>query len=355
MSYIGAEPSTASFPFDQFSGTGSQQTFTLTYAAAGSTSIIVSVSGVIQNPNSYAVVGTTLAFSSAPAAGTNNVTVLYLGLPVIAVATSAGNSAFRISTDYTAGVGQVTFNTLSAYTVGFLEVYRNGVHLGTADFTATTGYNVTLNNPCAGGDLITIVYYKLAALTDAFPATGGYVSGDAYFSANTYVRTVGLVGGINDNNLYDIGATGAAFRGVYATNFYGKATTAQYADLAERFAADAEYPPGTLVKLGGTNEVTQENAVASETVFGVVSTDPAYLMNSEAGDNNTHPAIAMVGRVPVRIVGTANKGDRLVSAGNGCARVAAPGEATAFNVIGRILDDKNTQDEELIEATVRIN
>jgi hypothetical protein len=355
MSYIGAQPTTASFPFDQFSGDGFLQSFTLSYAPAGSSSIIVTVAGAVQNPNSYTVNETILAFSSAPAAGTNNVTVLYLGLPSIAVATAAGNSAYRISTDYTAGVGQVTFNTIGTYTVGYLEVYRNGVHLGSVDYTATTGYSVTLNNACSGGDLITIVYYKPAALVDAFPSTGGYVTGDAYFSASTYVRTVGLVGGFADNDTYDIGATGAAFRAVYATTFYGKATTAQYADLAERFATDAEYLPGTLVKLGGVNEVTQENAAASESVFGVVSTDPAYLMNSEAGSDSTHPAIAMVGRVPVRVVGTAKKGDRLVSAGNGCARVAAPGEATAFNVIGRILGDKNSQGEELIEATVRIN
>jgi hypothetical protein len=82
MSYIGAEPTTASFPFDQFSGNGTTTAFTLTYAPASTTSIIVAISGVVQNPNLYSVIGTTITFSPAPPTGTNNISVLYLGLPV---------------------------------------------------------------------------------------------------------------------------------------------------------------------------------------------------------------------------------------------------------------------------------
>jgi hypothetical protein len=82
MSYIGAQPTTGSFPFDQFSGNGSTTAFTLTYAPASTTSIIVAISGVVQNPTLYSIVGTTLTFSPAPPTGTNNISVLYLGLPV---------------------------------------------------------------------------------------------------------------------------------------------------------------------------------------------------------------------------------------------------------------------------------
>jgi hypothetical protein len=82
MSYIGSVPTTASFPFDQFSGNGSTTAFTLTYAPASTTSIIVAISGVVQNPNLYSIVGNTLTFSPAPPSGTNNISVLYLGLPV---------------------------------------------------------------------------------------------------------------------------------------------------------------------------------------------------------------------------------------------------------------------------------
>lgn len=88
MAYIGSVPTTAAFPLDQFSGTGSQVAFTLTYAPASTTSIIVTVSGVVQNPNTYTLVGTTLTFTGAPPSGTGNITVLFLGLPLIASNTS---------------------------------------------------------------------------------------------------------------------------------------------------------------------------------------------------------------------------------------------------------------------------
>jgi hypothetical protein len=90
MSYIGAEPTTASFPFDQFSGNGSTTAFTLTYAPASATSIVVAVSGVVQNPNTYSVSGSTLTFTGAPPSGTNNIAVLFLGLPSIVGVPNAG-------------------------------------------------------------------------------------------------------------------------------------------------------------------------------------------------------------------------------------------------------------------------
>ena len=129
---------------------------------------------------------------------------------------------------------------------------------------------------------------------------------------------------------------------------------ANYADLAERFEADAELAPGTVVELGGINEITQVSADLSENVFGVISTRAAYMMNSAAGTNATHPPVAMTGRVPVRTIGQVRKGDRLVSAGNGLARAAQAGEATAFNVIGRALKDKLDNSEGAVEAIVTI-
>ena len=129
-------------------------------------------------------------------------------------------------------------------------------------------------------------------------------------------------------------------------------TSAQYADVAERFAADEVIAPGTVVELGGTAEITTSLIELSENVFGVISTRAAYLMNSAAGDDATHPPVAMTGRVPVRAVGKVFKGDRLVSAGNGLARSAKSGEATHFNVLGRALEDKLTDAEGVVEAIV---
>jgi hypothetical protein len=136
--------------------------------------------------------------------------------------------------------------------------------------------------------------------------------------------------------------------------FQGLSTTSQYADLAERFAADANYEPGTVVELGGSAEITQCNTDLSENVFGVISTKAAYLMNNEAGSDATHPPVAMTGRVPVKVIGQVAKGDRLVSAGNGRARSAKANETSMFNVIGRSLENKTDSGEGIVEAVVSV-
>jgi hypothetical protein len=134
----------------------------------------------------------------------------------------------------------------------------------------------------------------------------------------------------------------------------GNQINANYADVAERFEADEILLPGTVVELGGSAEITQVNTDLSENVFGVISTRAAYLMNSNAGPDATHPPVAMTGRVPVKVIGQIRKGDRLVSAGNGMARAAQPSEATAFNVIGRALRDKLDAGLGTVEAIVTI-
>ena len=151
------------------------------------------------------------------------------------------------------------------------------------------------------------------------------------------------------NGIGNIGSSSSYFNTVFA-----KSTSAQYADVAERFAADEVLDAGTVVELGGVAEITKSITDLSENVFGVVSTRAAYLMNSGAGSDFTHPPIAMTGRVPVKVVGVVRKGDRLVSAGNGIARAAQPGEATSFNVIGRALVDKHSVDHGMVEAIVTI-
>lgn len=96
MSYIGAQPTTAAFPFDQFSGNASTTAFTLSYAPASPTSLVVTISGVVQNPSTYTVSGLTLTFSAAPPSGTDNIGVLFLGLPASGV--SVGGSSFASGT-----------------------------------------------------------------------------------------------------------------------------------------------------------------------------------------------------------------------------------------------------------------
>ena len=134
----------------------------------------------------------------------------------------------------------------------------------------------------------------------------------------------------------------------------GSRLNATYADLAERFEADAYYDAGTVVEMGGEKEITAVQYELSEDVFGVVSDTAAYLMNAGAGSDTTHPPIAVSGRVQVKVTGKVRKGQRLVSAGNGIARAANDGEATAFNVIGRSLENKIDDGAGTVEAIVTI-
>lgn len=171
MSYIGNAPTTTAFVTDQFSGTGSQTAFTMSLAPATTSSIIVAVTGVLQDPSTYSVSGTTLTFSAAPPSGTGNISVRYLGIPASGVTTTA----YRTVTEFTATAGQTSFSVPS-YTVGYIDVYRNGSKLGTADFTATTGTSVVLTSGASAGDLVQTVSFYVSSVLNAIPATAGAVN-----------------------------------------------------------------------------------------------------------------------------------------------------------------------------------
>jgi len=144
--------------------------------------------------------------------------------------------------------------------------------------------------------------------------------------------------------------------GTLVANLTGTATAAQYSDVAERFASNEALTPGTVVALGGAEEICKVNEEGSDEVFGVVSSkdQAAFMMNGAAGDDNTHPYVAMTGRVDVKVIGTVSKGDRLISASvPGYAKAAQKSECTAFNVIGRALTSKTTTGTGSVLAAVR--
>ena len=137
--------------------------------------------------------------------------------------------------------------------------------------------------------------------------------------------------------------------------FHGTATTAQYADLAELYVSDASYEPGTVVKIGGEAEVTQTTELFCANVFGIVSTDPAYLMNSMC--EGTTVAVALTGRVPCKVIGLVKKGDRILASEEpGVARVPTDYEMRDvkdwYRIVGRALEDKTTEGIGLVEVVV---
>jgi hypothetical protein len=171
MSYIGNQPLYQAFLTDQFNGTGSLTTFTMSVAPANPGSVLVVVSGVLQDPTTYSVSGTTLTFTGAPPAGTANISVRYMGIPASGVTTTA----YRTVTEFTATAGQTTF-TPPSYTVGFIAVYRNGVRLGAADYTASNGTTVVLALGASVNDLVVTESFYVSSVVNAIPNTAGAVN-----------------------------------------------------------------------------------------------------------------------------------------------------------------------------------
>ena len=144
---------------------------------------------------------------------------------------------------------------------------------------------------------------------------------------------------------------------IRANTVHAVSTSAQYADVAERFEADAPMAEGAVVTVGGDAEITEVTSDLSENVFGVISKQPAYAMNAGAGNNDSHPFVAMTGRSPVRVTGEVTKGQRLVSSSiKGTARAVATGESISpFHVIGRALESKTDDGIGLVNCAVRTN
>jgi hypothetical protein len=215
------------------------------------------------------------------------------------------------------------------------------VNFGSSGNRITTVYATTFNGALTGNA-------DTASVATAVTASANNTANETVYV--TFVDgTTGTQGIETDTNLSYNPSTNTLTTGIFS----GTASAAQYADLAENFRPDTSYAPGTIVALGGAEEITAVNEELSSNVFGVVSSRPAYLMNSaqEGG-----APVAVAGRVPVRVVGMVNKGDRLVSAGNGMARAAHEDESiNAFNVIGRAIQTKTTMEEGTVEAFVTIN
>jgi hypothetical protein len=166
-------------------------------------------------------------------------------------------------------------------------------------------------------------------------------------TVTTGTLTGGNIVNGNANGIGNIGSSTTYFNTVFA-----KATSAQYADLAEMYCADAEYTPGTVLDFGGTEEITITTQSHSTQVAGIVSTTPSYLMNSTLTCVNA-VQVALVGRVPCSVVGTIAKGDRLVAS-------STPGIATRLDmsqyqpgcIIGKALESYDSETVGTIEVAV---
>jgi hypothetical protein len=269
---------------------------------------------------SGAVTGNGRALTSLNATNIDTGTLAQVRLANAAV--TLGSTALTLGTTTTtiAGLSSVTSTTFvgaltgAATTAGTVTTAAqpNITSVGTLSSLSATG-TVTGGNLSTGGTA---------------SATGNITGGNLITAGLVSLSSITKTG---SNGVGNIGAAASAFNTIFA-----KATSAQYADLAEMYCADADYAPGTVLSFGGTQEVTISTQASDPRVAGVVSTNPAHLMNSTL-DCDCAVALALTGRVPTLVTGQVHKGDMMVSAGNGHAQACAtPAMGT---VIGKALED----------------
>ena len=224
--------------------------------------------------------------------------------------------------------------------------YRRGSAVQVAAFTGALGELVidTTNKVVVVQDGATVGGFSQVSTTATQTLTNKTLTSPAI--SNPTITGNIVNGGANATG--NIGSSTTYFNTVFA-----KATSAQYADLAEMYCADAPYTPGTVVEFGGTAEVTATTESHSTRVAGIISTNPSYLMNSTIECENA-VAVALTGRVPCRVVGTINKGDRLVASGLhvGVATALDTDQYQPGCIIGKSLENYNSTEVGTIEVAV---
>ena len=320
----------------------------------------------IFNGTSEANIGTSGGNANITIGGTSNVVVVSTaGISVAGTVQASGN----ISASYFIGNGYTLTSINGANVTGLntaaisngtsnVTISTSGGNItasvgGTPNVvvTATTGIsvagtvqasgNITGGNISIGSGTSTAGSYSASG-----QITGGNITTAGQLTVNSGANVTAIVNGAT-SGVGNIGTLATAFNTVFA-----KATTAQYADLAEVYTADATYLPGTVVSFGGTHEITISSISHNTQIAGIVSTQPAYLMNSTL--NGEHTAeVALTGRVPCKVVGTIHKGDRLVA--SELAGVAGPLDTAQYQpgcIIGKALEEWNSGEIGTIEVAV---
>jgi len=192
----------------------------------------------------------------------------------------------------------------------------------------------------ANGDITSVRFIGIADNTERMrindaasdPTWNGAVASTQYRSAKTTKTAFTIAARDSSGNLA-------------ANIFDGTATAAQYADLAEKYLTDREYETGTVVTVGGDAEV--RSTIFGDRAIGVVSANPAFMMNKDL-ENGTY--IALKGRVPVKVVGSIRKGDRLVATDDGCAIQASFHQYS--DVFAIALESNDDIEIKLVEAVI---
>jgi len=265
------------------------------------------------------------------------------------VVSSGGNIAVGIG-----GAANVAvFSTTGAFVTGVVSASGNitGGNILTAGLLSLGGSSqaasYSASGNITGGNLLTGgLISATSTITSAANITGGNLTTAGILTVNSGAAATAIVNGAG-NATGNIGSSSVFFNRLFA-----QATTALYADLAEVYKADAQYPPGTVVVFGGTQEVTMSTVTHDNKIAGVVSTHPAHVMNSGLQSEFT-VEVGLIGRVPCRVIGPIEAGDRVVSSNR--AGVAERLDMSQYQpgvIIGKALESYSSTDVGTIEVVV---
>ena len=255
-----------------------------------------------------------------------------------------------LARDATDGIWKLFGNVISqpTTTIDFTNAIYSPIRTGAATFIGAN-INGALTGATTMSATGTITGGNLATGGTA-SATGNITGGNLITAGILNVNSGGAVSAIVNGGSNGAGNIGSA-TGYFNTAFI-KATSAQYADLAEKYEADIEYDPGTVVIFGGSKEVTISKTSHDPAIAGVISTNPSYIMNAGL-DTDAVAMVALTGRVPTKVTGTIAKGDRLVS--SDIPGVACRLEQVNYQpgcIIGKALENYNQDGIGTIEVVV---
>jgi hypothetical protein len=248
---------------------------------------------------------------------------------VDAVTITQETGIFTTRANVQGATSSTTTTTGALLVAGGAGIVEN-VNIG--GLVVVTGNITTASGNISGGNI----------LTSGVASAGSLVT-STKLTVNSSDGVTAITNGGTDS-VGNIGENSAKFNTIHAVTFSGVSTTAKYADVAEQYLADQEYEPGTVVSIGGVYEIT--SCGLGDYPAGVISTDPAYLMNS--GLTAGLP-VALVGRVPVRIFGSVIKGQKVYSDLHGRASKNAGGQ-----LVGISLEDNADEGEKLVECMLKL-
>ena len=392
--------------YNTYTGIGSVSVYSLPYSVSQDWQALVYIDGVIQHPiTNYTISGTTLTLTTPlPNASKMNVIKMatnsvaspitnantlggnlpahfldwaqFTGTPTtiagygITDATNVARQAIFVSGDlnYDSNSGEIS----TTFTLPANIVYDNShqaLHWSSA--LSISGNVITLTKGDSSTETVSVpagytdamadvrAQLKIDALVDSAPGSldtlnelAAALGDDANFSTTitNQIAAMSPTGNIipSADNTYNLGSTSNKY-----ANVYGHSIHAHYADLAERYATDVPYLKGTVVVFGGEAEITTTTEAKDVSVAGVISTNPALKLNAEAGNSQTHPYVALRGRVPCNFIGPVSKGDLIVTADNepGFAQSIGKNDA-GRSVFAKSLETDLTEGKKLIEVVI---